>query len=153
MTIFTIGHSTRNFEDFIKILKHFQIRFVIDVRRFPSSKKHPQFNKEFLQENLAKEKIEYLHYPQLGGFRKEGYEKFSQSEKFRDAVKKLLEIVNDKTAVIMCAEWTPLGCHRYYISDYLTKIGKEVVHIIDEKRIQAHVELPKKKPKMICEKT
>ena len=152
MKIFTIGHSTRSFENFVKILRYHKIQLLVDVRRFPSSKKYPHFNKEFLQEHLAKEKIDYLHYSELGGFRKEGYEKFSQSEDFQRAVEKLLVIIDTKNAAIMCAEWTPLGCHRYYISEYLTKIGEEVLHIIDEKRIQTHAELPKKKTKMICEK-
>ncbi len=109
-----------------------------DVRRFPSSKKYPHFNKEYLLENLNKEKIEYLHYPELGGFRKEGYEEFSK------AVEKLMEIIKGRNAVIMCSVWTPLGCHRYYISEYLAKTGREIIHIIDEKRVQAHKELPKK---------
>lgn len=62
MKIFTIGHSNRNIEEFLTLLKKNKIEVLIDVRRFPSSKKFPWFNKENLSEVLKKENIEYLHF-------------------------------------------------------------------------------------------
>lgn len=151
-TIFTIGHSTRSLEDFIDILKHYDIQLIIDVRRWPSSKKFPWFNRESLEVELSTNGIEYLHYPELGGYRKEGYETFSKSKEFNQAIKKLLEIIDDKIAAILCAEWNPMKCHRWYISEKLNKMKHEIIHIISLEKYQNHLELPKKKLKIKCDK-
>jgi len=138
MKIYTIGHSTRSFEEFLDILKHFQVKLVVDVRRFPSSKKFPWFNKENLELELPKNQINYLHYPDLGGFRKEGYKAFSQIEEFSQALSKLIEIINDKTATIMCAEILWWRCHRRYIANSLAERGLKVIHIFDKEKVQEH---------------
>lgn len=139
MKIFTIGHSTRTLEDFVDVLKHYEIGIVIDVRHFPGSRKFPWFNKENLEQELPKNQIEYIHFPELGGFRKEGYLAFSQTEEFRDGVKKLLEIVDEKNSVIMCAEILFWRCHRKYISEELASQGVEVVHILNKEKTFEHI--------------
>src|SRR5687768_10684215 len=68
-TIWTIGHSTRPIEDFLRLLAAGEIELLADVRRFPASRRHPQFNQEALTESLAAEEIEYVHLPGLGGRR------------------------------------------------------------------------------------
>jgi uncharacterized protein (DUF488 family) len=151
-TIFTIGHSTRSLEEFINILKFYRIELVVDVRRFPSSKKFPWFNKENLEKELNKEKIEYIHYPELGGYRKEGYEVFSKSEEFEKAINELIEIINNKISIILCAEWNPMKCHRLYISERLNKLGYKIIHIVSREKFQDHSELPKKNIKIKCDK-
>ncbi len=157
MKVFTIGHSTRDFEDFVKVLKHYNIQILVDVRRFPGSKKFPQFNQENLQNKLPKNRIEYLHFPELGGFRKEGYQNFSKSKGFSDAIEKLLHIVNGKIAAICCAEILFFRCHRRYVAEALVDLGHEVFHIYDEKKFQEHklrdkyIE-EKMKVKIFCDK-
>lgn len=151
MKIYTVGHSTRTFEDFLKILKFYKIELVVDVRRFPMSKKFPYFNKENFENELPRNKIEYLHYPELGGFRKEGYEAFTKTEEFSKAIEKLLEIIDEKVTAIMCAEWNVMKCHRWYISEELIKLKHEIFHIINETKVQSHLDLPKRKPKAKCE--
>ncbi len=44
VSINTIGHSTTPIDDFIGILKSFQIGLVVDVRSIPKSRHNPQFN-------------------------------------------------------------------------------------------------------------
>ena len=138
MKIYTIGHSTRKLEEFIRILNNFKIKLVVDVRRFPSSKKFPWFNKENLEKVLKKEGIQYLHFPELGGYRKEGYKKFARSKEFRENIGKLLEVINEKNAAIMCTELLWWKCHRRYIANFLTKLGHKVIHIFDERRSYEH---------------
>ncbi|MEM5794046.1 MAG: DUF488 domain-containing protein [Candidatus Aenigmatarchaeota archaeon] len=138
MKIYTLGHSTRSFEEFLEILKNYQIELVIDVRKFPSSKKFPWFNKENLEKELAKEKIQYLHFPELGGYRKEGYENFSKSKEFSETIKKLLEIADNKTTAILCAELLWWRCHRRYIANRLAILGHQVIHIFDKEKTQEH---------------
>lgn len=157
MKIYTIGHSTRTLEEFIDILKHFQIELVIDVRKLPGSNKFPWFNKENLEQELPKNQIEYLHFPELGGFRKGGYEEFTRTEEFSQALNKLIEIIDDKVVAILCAEILWWRCHRRYIANALVEKGLEVTHIFEEKKIQEHklrekeVE-EKMKLKIFCDK-
>jgi uncharacterized protein (DUF488 family) len=138
MEIYTFGHSTRSLEEFIGILKKFGIEQVIDVRRFPSSKKFPWFNKESLEKELKKEKIEYVHFPELGGYRKEGYANFAKSKEFKNTIEKLLKTINGKKSTILCAELLWWRCHRRYIANHLVRLGYKVIHIFDEKRTQEH---------------
>lgn len=136
--VYTIGHSTRNIEDFVDVLKHYNIELIIDVRRFPSSKKFPHFNKENLEQELTKNKIQYLHYPQLGGFREGGYDAFTKTDEFKTALDKLLEIIDKKNVAIMCAERDFWRCHRKYIAEVLSQLGHQVTHIQDKQKIYEH---------------
>jgi uncharacterized protein (DUF488 family) len=138
MEIYTIGHSTRSLEEFLEILKNFQIQLVVDVRRFPSSKKFPWFDEENLEEELKKNGIDYIHFPELGGYRKEGYETFSKTEEFSKALEKLIGVVNEKKAAIMCAESLWWRCHRRYIANALAEKGFQVLHIFNKEKIQEH---------------
>jgi uncharacterized protein (DUF488 family) len=67
--IFTIGHSNRSWNEFLSILKHYDISFLVDIRRFPSSRLWPQFNKTVMEKELANHNIKYLHIEKLGGRR------------------------------------------------------------------------------------
>jgi len=138
MKIYSIGHSTRSLEDFTDILKHFQVELVIDVRRFPGSRKFPWFKKENLEKELPKNQIEYLHFPELGGFRKGGYEEFTKTGEFADGLNKLIEIIDDKMVAIMCAEILWWKCHRRYIANALVEKGLEVTHVFNKEKIQEH---------------
>ncbi len=138
MEIFTLGHSTRKFEEFLEILEFFNIQQVIDVRRFPSSKKFPWFNKEFLESELKKRNIIYIHLPDLGGYREEGYEEFSKSEEFKKAIKKLIKKIDNKKSVIFCSEFKWWKCHRRYIANELAKKRWKVIHIFTKEKTQEH---------------
>jgi len=126
MKIFTIGHSNRKIEEFLNLLKKNKIEILIDVRRFPSSKKFPWFNKDFLREILKKENIEYIHFEKLGGFRKEGYKNFAKTKEFESAVKELLKISKSKNVCIMCSERFYWRCHRRFIIKKIKELNPEI---------------------------
>src|SRR3954451_4221764 len=67
--IFTIGHSNRSWDEFLSILKHYDISFLADIRRFPGSRLWPQFNKKIMEKELSNHNIKYLHIEKLGGRR------------------------------------------------------------------------------------
>src|SRR5678810_307848 len=69
-TIWTIGHSTRSFEEFLEMLHSFSIKLIADVRSYPGSRRFPQFNKEALEVSLPQDSIQYAHLKNLGGRRK-----------------------------------------------------------------------------------
>jgi uncharacterized protein (DUF488 family) len=137
--IFTIGHSTRNLDELIELLRCHKVSALVDVRRFPNSRRSPQFNKDNLEIRLPESDIQYYWIEELGGFREGGYEKYMDSEDFNLGLNKLVEIAKDRTTAIMCAELLWFRCHRASISSLLTKNGWDVAHIFDEKRTQTHM--------------
>jgi uncharacterized protein (DUF488 family) len=126
-------------EEFLEILKAHDIKQVVDVRRFPGSKKFPHFNKENLEKILLENKIQYFYLGDLlGGFRKGGYKNYTKTREFKEGIKKLLGVVKKSKTTIMCAEAIWFKCHRRHISNELAKLGHKVVHILDEKRTYEH---------------
>lgn len=150
--IYTIGHSTRDIEDFIKILKKNKIECLIDVRSLPGSFKYPQYNKEQLIKILKDQKIRYFHIVELGGRRKgstnihtsiqsnafSSYADHMFTDEFIQALSKLIKIANKYKTVIMCAEAVYWRCHRRMISDRLAFDGWNVYHLGMGKKIQKH---------------
>ena len=143
MIVYSIGHSTRGFKDFVEVLKKFNIELVVDVRKAPYSKRYPHFSKTNLQNELLKVDIKYLYFPQLGGFREEGYLVFSRSSEFADAISELQEALENKVAVVFCAEVLWWRCHRKYIAQALHQRGYEVIHILDKNKIHKHETIDK----------
>ena len=149
--IFTLGTSNRKIEEFLEILKEYQIKVVVDVRRWPTSKYFPYFKKENLEKILAENEIEYFHFEKLGGYRTGGYEAYTKTKEFKDGLKKLIQIAKDKNLVVICAERLPWKCHRAYIARALERKKIEIIHIIEKDRLWQ----PKKEPreiKPICQK-
>lgn len=152
-TIWTIGHSTRTFDEFLKLLQSFKIKSLVDVRHYPGSRKFPQFNKDSLEKSLPKNNIEYTHLIDLGGRRKpnsnskndawrldsfKGYADYMATEDFKQALNTLKEIAAEKQTAIMCAEAVWWSCHRSLISDILKVDGWEVLHIMSENKATEH---------------
>jgi uncharacterized protein (DUF488 family) len=153
VTVWTIGHSTRSIEDFIALLETNGIRTIADVRRFPVSRRYPQFNERALREELAKHDIDYVWLPSLGGrrsplkdsvndgWRNEGFRGYADhiaTEEFADGLFELLMIAEGVRTAIMCAEAVWWQCHRSLISDVLRWIGYEVIHIVDQTHTNPH---------------
>jgi len=145
--IFTIGHSTRSIEVFIDLLRDAGADLVADVRRFPGSRRHPQFNADSLERSLAAAGIGYRHFPALGGRRGEpeapskhtlwretafrNYADYAESGDFRAAFAALRDLEVGHRLAVMCAEALWWRCHRRIIADYLIAAGVEVRHILD----------------------
>jgi uncharacterized protein (DUF488 family) len=151
--IWTIGHSTRSIEEFIHLLQANQIQTLVDVRRFPASRRHPHFGQQQLSGSLAAVGIEYFHFPELGGRRTaqpnspntawrneafRGYADYMGGAAFPDAIQRLLGLAEDKRTVILCAEALWWQCHRALIADYLKAAGHTVWHIMSANKIQLH---------------
>lgn len=151
MKIFTLGTSNRDIKDFLDILDFYQIKKVIDVRHWPTSKLFPHFQKENLKKFLESMNIQYYHLEKLGGFRKEGYQKYMETDEFRKGLQDLIEISLYEPTVIICAERLPWKCHRIFIAQKLEELGYEVLHIIEKGKIWNQKDQPKRiKPS--CEK-
>lgn len=153
-TLWTIGHSTRSWDDFLALLAGEGIEAIVDVRRFPGSKRHPWFASEAMAEHLPEAGITYRWLPQLGGRRRaqpgspngawrnaafQGYADHMTSAEFAGGLDAALELAASRRTALMCAEAVWWRCHRRLISDLLTARGVTVCHILDAKHIQAHV--------------
>ena len=151
--IWTIGHSSRSLPEFIDILKSFQIEVLIDVRRFPGSKKFPHFNHISLKESLAENNINYIHLEALGGRRKvqpdsentawrlasfRGYADHMSSDEFKIAIKILEKEASNSRTAYMCSEAVWWSCHRSLISDLLKVNGWKVTHIMNHNKEMDH---------------
>ncbi|RYD95544.1 MAG: DUF488 domain-containing protein [Sphingobacteriales bacterium] len=151
--IWTIGHSTRSFDEFLALLRSFAIGQVVDVRHFPGSRKFPQFNKDSLIETLPGAGIAYTHIEALGGRRKpapdspntawrhpafRGYADYMATPEFKQALQQLEAIGQASPTAYMCSEAVWWRCHRSMISDALKAAGWNVQHIMDEGKAKEH---------------
>ncbi len=151
--IWTIGHSNRSIEEFVHLLKINLIKAVADVRRFPGSRKYPQYGIESLAESLEQAGIIYRHFPKLGGRRTprkdshndawrnaafRGYADYMETDDFEVGIRELRTFALDTRTAIMCAESLWWQCHRSLIADDLKAEGYRVTHIISSSKTQEH---------------
>lgn len=152
--IWTLGHSTRSIDELLALIAAGGIKLLADVRRFPGSRRHPQFNQDALAASLASAGIEYRHFVGLGGRRKErlpdspnrawrveqfnAYADHMQSAEFLAALDELMAAARQTPTAIMCSEALPQQCHRRLIADALSARGWRVRHLLAPKRIEDH---------------
>jgi uncharacterized protein (DUF488 family) len=151
--VYTIGHSTRTADELIALLDHNGVRLLVDVRRYPGSRRNPQFAREPLAAALDAAGIRYRHAPELGGrrdpapgspntgLRNAGFRAYADhmaSPPFQAELDRLVAELGRTTVAIMCAEAVPWRCHRNMISDALTARGVEVRHIIGDAEPSRH---------------
>lgn len=139
-TIYTVGHSSRSLESFCTLIKEYGIDCVVDIRRYPRSNRNPQFDRSQVRNALRKYAVEYQWIEAMGGFRKEGYLKYMSSASFTCALSQLESYAEQFRTAIMCAEESPLRCHRYHVSDALVARGWLVYHILGDSGIVEHHE-------------
>ena len=152
-TIWTIGHSTRSFEELIAMLHSFNIELISDVRSYPGSRRYPQFNKEYLKISLPQNNIQYVHLIDLGGRRKanpdskntgwrnisfRGYADYMETGLFKEGINELVKSSIIQRTAFMCSEAVWWRCHRSMISDYLKLEGWKVMHILDIGKAEEH---------------
>lgn len=145
-TIHTIGHSTRTIGVLIELLKTHDIEMVVDVRRWPASRRLPHFNRESLNTELKTEGIDYVWRGDLGGFRKpapdspntawrvgafRAYADFMLTAKFQTIMTEVGELAAIRRMTFLCAEAVPWRCHRQLLADAFLAREWTVRHIMD----------------------
>jgi uncharacterized protein (DUF488 family) len=152
-TIWTIGHSTRTISAFLALLRDFGLEAVADVRRFPGSRRQPQYAQAALAATLAEHAITYHWLPALGGRRRprpdspntawrnasfRGYADHISTDEFSEGLSELIDLAGRLRTTLMCAEALWWRCHRALIADVLCLRGIRVVHILDESHTAVH---------------
>lgn len=143
MRVFTIGHGTRETAELVETLVQAGVQTLVDVRRFPGSRRNPQFNRDAVAASLAGVEIGYRHAVELGGRRRgePGEERFGciRTAAFRSYAARMARAEwQDALAgalagtepCFMCAETDWRRCHRRLISDLLVAREIEVVHLV-----------------------
>jgi uncharacterized protein (DUF488 family) len=145
--VHTIGHSTREIDRFLALLAAHAIACLVDVRRWPASRRYPHFAREPLSRILASAGIEYVWRQDLGGYRTpapgspntawqvgafRAYADFMLTPAFEAAMAELEPRARTGRIALMCAEAVPWRCHRQLLADALTVRSWSVRHILDD---------------------
>jgi uncharacterized protein (DUF488 family) len=156
-TAYTVGHSNRAFDELVSVLGAHEVAAVADVRRFPASRRLPQFNADALATALPRHGLEYVPFPGLGGRRKpdpqspnsgwqhpsfRAYADYMQTTSFLDELDRLMELAGRTPTAIMCAEAVPWRCHRRLIADALLVRGWTVLDITSRTAAKPHALTP-----------
>lgn len=145
-SVYTLGHSNRDFDDVLTMLRNNGITDLVDVRSFPSSRKFPQWNQAEIVDALPAD-ISYHWIPKLGGRRHtpaaaptangawqvkafRDYADYMASDKFAEGLHELLGLAEHGRPAIMCSEAVPWRCHRRLITDALIASGAQVLDIM-----------------------
>jgi uncharacterized protein (DUF488 family) len=153
-TLYTIGHSTRSFDEFLETLQAHSIQTLVDIRSIPMSRRLPHFNRDSLERTLPENGTRYLWMSELGGRRKKilddspnialhspsfrNYADHMLTEEFRSAIAKLIKLAEESKTAYMCAERVYFRCHRMLVSDWLVARGHEVLHIDGAGSLRPH---------------
>ena len=145
VTLYTVGHSNVPVDVLLDILRNASIKTLVDIRRYPASRRNPQFNADRLATSLSDLGIAYKHFESLGGRREpdeasvntairatqfRGYADHMATPEFNDALDAVLQLAARAPTAVMCAEGLPFKCHRLLLSDAVLARGARVVHLI-----------------------
>lgn len=145
-TLFTQGHGTSDAQTFADWLRAAGVERVVDVRRFPGSRRWPWFGAAEMAIWLPEHGLAYVPATELGGRREplpdspnvilrergfRGYADYMATEPFRAAFARLLDEAAESPTAIVCSETPWWRCHRRLISDAAVLLGgAKVVHLI-----------------------
>jgi len=151
--LLTVGHGTLPGEAFVGLLRHAGVALVVDVRRYPGSRRHPQYGRDAFAAALAEAGIAYQWEEALGGRRPvaadspnvalrnagfRGYADHMATVEFREALDRVLTDASQCMA-ILCAESLWWRCHRRLIADAAQLLrGAEVRHLGHDGRLTPH---------------
>lgn len=150
-TILTIGHGTRPVEELVACLNEVGVRTLVDVRRFPSSRRNPQFDGRALATALEAAGVRYRHAVELGGrrsgepgeaefacIRVPAFRSYAARMRRPEWQQELAAALAEPSPCFMCAETSWARCHRRLIAELLVARGHEVVHLIRPGRREHH---------------
>ncbi len=152
--LLTVGHGTSETGALAGLLAGAGVALVVDVRRFPGSRRHPQLARDRLAADLPGLGIRYRWEERLGGRRAvptdspdvalrnaafRGYAAHMRTTEFRDAVADLLVEADTTSVAVMCSESVWWRCHRRLLADFvaLTR-NRAVEHLMPDGRLTPH---------------
>jgi uncharacterized protein (DUF488 family) len=159
--LLTFGHGTARPGELVALLKTAEVKHVVDVRRFPGSRRTPGLGSDALGASFAAAGVDYLWEPRLGGRRRvpagqdddvdgwwrvaafRAYAAHMRTGEFRAGLDVLLDRMDHAETAIMCSESLWWRCHRRLISDAVLLLhNKPVSHLAHDGRLSEHVPPP-----------
>jgi len=147
-TLFTVGHSNHELERFLQLLAQHQITAIADVRSQPYSQYTPQFNRETLENVLARRRIHYVFMGmELGARRSErecyvaGQAKYplvARLPAFLQGLDRIRRGAQKERIALMCSEKDPLTCHRTILVCRQLRGEFQIRHVLEDGTLEAH---------------
>ncbi|MGW6173607.1 DUF488 domain-containing protein [Arthrobacter sp. NPDC055138] len=146
--LFTFGHGTSTSDELTALLTRAGVQKVVDVRRFPGSRKHPEMGSDALAGWLRDAGVGYRWEEALGGRRRipagepepdgwwrvaafRAYAAYTRTPEFAGGLARLLADAEATEVAIMCSESVWWRCHRRLIADVLVVLHNiDVVHLL-----------------------
>lgn len=154
--LLTIGHGTSDRPELTRRLHEAGIEVLVDIRRFPGSRRNPDVSRDALEKWLPDEKVEYVWEERLGGRRRvpedagdtdawwrveafRAYAAYTRTAEFGAALTEVVERAHDATVAVMCSEFVWWRCHRRLVSDAAVLLhGLPVEHVMPDGRLSTH---------------
>jgi uncharacterized protein (DUF488 family) len=156
--ILTVGHGTLSGVAFTELVRGAMVEVVLDVRRFPGSRRHPHFEHDAMSRWLPNLGIEYVWIETLGGRRRatpgssnvglrnpqfRAYADHMASDEFALGVKEVCAQHSKRIVAVMCSEAVWWRCHRRLLADHLVLVeGLSVDHLFHDGRLVSHPVTP-----------
>lgn len=122
--IYTIGYGGRSSNDFMQLLRRYDIALLVDVRSQPYSKFNPDFTRSTLTRILRGAGVDYAFLGETLGGRPtdedcfvDGLLNAARCEErawYRQGIARLKSLAAQRCTAIMCSEKDPANCHRSY---------------------------------------
>ncbi|RFU20299.1 DUF488 domain-containing protein [Geodermatophilus marinus] len=157
MPLLTVGHGADDREALAGRLTAAGIGLVVDVRRFPGSRRNPDVRREALERWLPRSGIGYRWDERLGGRRRlpagepvaddwwtvaqfAAYAAHTRTPGFAAALDELLAGAADRAVAVLCSEYVWWRCHRRLVADVaVLGRGVPVTHLLPGGRSAPHV--------------
>ncbi len=159
--LLTFGHGTLDEDALVATLRDAGVGLVVDVRRFPGSRRHPHVARDALAGSLPAAGVAYRWEGRLGGRRSvrgtdavdtwwqveafRAYAAHTRSAEFRAGMADLLDAVAAATdagrgrVTVMCSESVWWRCHRRLVADVAVLLhGVDVQHLGHDGRLRPH---------------
>lgn len=147
--LLTVGHGTSTAQELADRLTGAGVELLVDVRRFPGSRRHPHLSREALEQSLP---VDYRWEERLGGRRPlppdspdvamrnasfRGYAAWMRTDDFRSALAEVL--AEPRLSAVMCSESVWWRCHRRLVADVvLAEHAVPVLHLMHDGRLTPH---------------
>lgn len=155
--LLTLGHGTLTGSQVAELAADAGVGIVVDVRRYPGSRRDPSVGREALATALAGAGVGYRWEERLGGRRHgsgseanaalrnpsfRAYADYMQTESFTGGIAGLFD-EREKRCAVLCSESVWWRCHRRLIADYATlAMDWPVFHLMHDGVARPHILTP-----------
>lgn len=147
-TLFTIGYTSFELQDFLAALQKHGIEALADVRSSPYSSRQAEYNREHLRHALREAGIGYVFLGDLIGARvddpaayKDGvadYTHIARTQVFQEGLERVRNGLARYRVALMCAEKDPITCHRMILICRNIASQCDIRHVLADGSLEHH---------------